>query len=123
MFSSSQTGLKGLTNGIRSVWRACSKHSNSFAIKLGDLYFGLEASVITTPEVLKVSVAMEYVYNPAVAVANQPFQTGMGDARPVQNSAESVADVDKSACKCCCFSPSDLLGSRCNSCEKLQVLA
>ena len=48
-----------LTNGIGSMWCAGGKHSYTLAIQLGNLHFGLEASVIRAPQILQISVTME----------------------------------------------------------------
>ena len=75
-------GKRLLTDRIWSVWGAGCKHSYTLAIELWHLHFGLQAAIISSPQILQVSIAMEDVDDPAMTVALQAIKTGMWYAWP-----------------------------------------
>ena len=75
-------GNRTLTNRVGSVWSASGKHSDALAIELWYLHLSLQAPIIPTPQILQVSIAMEDVDDPAMAVALQAIKTGMWYAWP-----------------------------------------
>ena len=70
------------TNRVGSVWGASGKDSYALAIELWHLHLGLQAPIIPTPQILQVSIAMEDIDDPAMAVALQAIKTGMWYAWP-----------------------------------------